>query len=235
MDSYLPGPSGLNLRNQDDTSSSSYRQSEVSIGLFGQRVHALASVAVAKAGGGSSTNGSSDTPKRPRKHVRRPETWKKMQQKLKRPKGKNMCHPPLVYLSQPERPDPSAVVCAESAMTLYRGRKERHPTAVQLFSQQGATRCILFGLISSQPVKRRRPRGESVKTWKGYPLLPCKFSHPSSGLPHLPEFATLHHLCFLSLSSLIYVPRDKRGKHGHHTRIADKSNSKSMNTFVVFQ
>ena len=66
MDSCLLGPSGLNARDQDDTSSSSYRQSEVSIGLSGQRVHTLASAAVAKAYGGNSTNGSSDTPKRPR-------------------------------------------------------------------------------------------------------------------------------------------------------------------------
>ena len=38
------------------------------------RVHELTSVAGAEAGGGSSTNGSSDTPSRPKKRVRRLET-----------------------------------------------------------------------------------------------------------------------------------------------------------------
>ena len=62
--------------------------------LFGQRVHALASVAVAKASGGSSTNGSSDTPKRPRKHVRRPcQKREKNAAKAKRAKGEEYVSP----------------------------------------------------------------------------------------------------------------------------------------------
>jgi hypothetical protein len=51
-------------------------------------------VAVAEAGGGSSTNGtSSDTPFRPKKRVRQPDTWKKTVAKVKRARGEEYVSP----------------------------------------------------------------------------------------------------------------------------------------------
>ena len=51
------------------------------------RAHRLASLAIRDAGNGSSSNGSSDTPSRPRKRPRRPETWARNVAKAKRAKG----------------------------------------------------------------------------------------------------------------------------------------------------
>ena len=52
----------------------------------GSRCHVATSLAIREAGNGS-TNGSSDTPARPKKRKRKPETWKKNVAKVKRVRG----------------------------------------------------------------------------------------------------------------------------------------------------
>ena len=95
----VPGPSGL----QADTSSSPSGE---------QDLHAVTSSALEAAGGGESTsNGSSDTPKRPRKRPRRPENWKKNVAKAKRAKGEAYVSPSTgkhVKLGQPANANASA-------------------------------------------------------------------------------------------------------------------------------
>lgn len=54
--------------------------------------HIVASRAIREAGNGS-TNGSSDTPSRPRRRKRRPEAWKKNQAKAKHARGEAYVSP----------------------------------------------------------------------------------------------------------------------------------------------
>ena len=62
-------------------------------GTSGLCIQANVVVTLRVAGNGDSTNGSSDTPHRPRKRIRHPESWKKNAAKAKRAKGEAYISP----------------------------------------------------------------------------------------------------------------------------------------------
>ena len=83
----------------------------------GLRCHVATSLAIREAGNGS-TNGSSDTPGRPKKRKRRPETWKKNVAKVKR-----IFHHQLGRKWKREKLVPHVVVSASVSISLQLKRK----------------------------------------------------------------------------------------------------------------
>ena len=147
----VPGPSGL----QADTSSSPSGE---------QDLHAVTSSALEAAGGGESTsNGSSDTPKRPRKRPRRPENWKKNVAKAKRAKGEAYVSP-STGKEVPARETGPACKCKRKCFYAF-SDAERHDLLSRFngLGNKEVQDAYLFGLISTKPIQRRRPRRSSGK------------------------------------------------------------------------
>ena len=143
----VPGPSGL----QADASSS---PSEVE----GHDLHTVTSSAIQEAGGESTTNGSSDTPKRPKKHPRRPEHWARNVAKAKRAKGEAYVSP-STGKEVPARETKPACKCRRKCYEAFRDAERGN--LLQQFNDLGKKEvqdAYLFGLISSRPIQRRRPR-----------------------------------------------------------------------------
>ena len=126
-----------------------------SSGIPPERVDDLVGEAVRAAGNGSSTNGSSETPARQRKRRRRPETVAK----TKRAKGEAYISPSTGKLvaSRSTGPPCRCKKCFELFST-----EEKEGIIVD-FNEIGEKQlqdAHLFGLIKSQEVSRRRPRGK---------------------------------------------------------------------------
>ena len=77
--------------------------------VFESQLHGTTSATVTETGGGSSTNGS-ETPIRPRKRTRNPESWKKNVAKAKRAKGEE-CVSPTTGKTIPARKAGPACKC----------------------------------------------------------------------------------------------------------------------------
>lgn len=121
------------------------------------------SVAVRLAGNGSSTNGStgSETPKLSRKRPRRPESWKKNVAKAKRAKGLE-CVSPSTGKTVSCRSTGASCTCKK--LCFQRFTTEEQSQILEAFNalaSQDLQDSHLFGLIASQPIKRRRPRKAS--------------------------------------------------------------------------
>lgn len=143
----VPGPSGLHA---EASSSSPEVQS--------QDLHAVTSSAIAAAGGGESTNGSSDTPRRPRKRPRRPENWRKNVAKAKRAKGEAYVSPTSGKLV-PARKTGPACKCKRKCYEFF-SDAERDDLLKRFYglANKEVQDAYLFGLISSKFIKRKRPR-----------------------------------------------------------------------------
>ena len=124
----------------------------------------LRAVAVAEAGGGTSTNGtSSDTQVRPRKRVRHPETWKRNMARAKRAKGEEYVSPSTGELV-PARETAPACKCKRKCYDAF--TEDERTSILQEFNglaNKELQDSYLFGLISTTAIKRRRPRGSSGK------------------------------------------------------------------------
>ena len=68
-------------------------RSEPRPGPSGLSIHATVAITIECAGNGRSSNGSSETPQRPRKRPRRPEAWKRTVAKAKRAQGEEYVSP----------------------------------------------------------------------------------------------------------------------------------------------
>ena len=80
--------------------------SEPRAGPSGLSIHASVALTIECTGNGHSTNGSSsDTPKRPRKRARRPDTWKREWPKRNGRGVRSTCLRPRGKLLRLERPD----------------------------------------------------------------------------------------------------------------------------------
>ena len=138
MDS-VPGPSGLCL-------------------------HASVSVTVSLAGNGSSSNGSSDTPKRPKKRPRNPESWKRNAAKAKRAKGEEHTSPSSEK-TIPARSTGPPCTCKKRCFELISDDEKRQlMEAFNGLANKDLQDAHLFGLIVSKKIKRRRPRGASARS-----------------------------------------------------------------------
>ena len=128
-------------------------------GPSGLCIEASVAITVRSAGNGSSTNGSSETPVRPRKRPRRPETWKRSVAKCKRAKGDEYTSPATgkTVLARATGPD---CLCKRRC---FRSISEKERASIFEAFYQLADKNLqdshLFGLIQSSPVKRQRPRG----------------------------------------------------------------------------
>jgi hypothetical protein len=138
MDS-VPGPSGLCL-------------------------HASVSVTVSLAGNGRSSNGSSDTPKRPKKRPRQPESWKRNVAKAKRAKGEEYTSP-STGKTIPARSTGPPCTCKKRCFELISDDEKRQLLeAFNGLTSKDLQDAHLFGLIVSNKIKRRRPRGASARS-----------------------------------------------------------------------
>lgn len=121
------------------------------------QVHELASEAVQAAGNGGS-NGSSDTPVRPRKRPRRPTTWKKAVAKVKRARGEAYVSPSSGKLV-PERSTGPSCRCRNKCFDLFsHEEKQAIIRDFNMTAEKQLQDAHLFGLIKSKEVVRRRPR-----------------------------------------------------------------------------
>ena len=153
----VPGPSGL----QGDASSS----------VEGHDLHTVTSSAIQEAGGESTSNGNSDTPKRPKKRPRRPEHWKKNVTKAKRAKGEAYISP-STGKEVPARETRPACKCQRKCYEAFSDAERGD--LLQRFNDLGNKEvqdAYLFGLISSRPIQRRRPRRSAGRARR---LLSCK-------------------------------------------------------------
>lgn len=140
--SEVPGPSGIN-------------------------VHANVCIAVSLAGNGHSTNGSSDTPSRlGRKRVRKPEQWKRKATQLKRVRGEEYVSPATGKTVRSARTGPPCKCRKKCFATFTEIERDSVVESFYSLATKNLQDAHLFGLITSQPVKRRRPRkqGDNIKS-----------------------------------------------------------------------
>ena len=133
-------------------------------GPSGLCLHASVSASVTLAGNGSSSNGSSDTPKRRKKRPRRSESWKHNQAKAKRVTGKEYTAPSSGKIIPAWSTGPPCT-CKKLCFELISNNKKRQ----LLEADNGLTNkdlqdVHLFGLIASNEIKRRRPRGALARS-----------------------------------------------------------------------
>ena len=117
-------------------------------------VHEAAARAVAGAGGRSSTNGSSDTPVRPKKRPRRPDRWKKNVAKLKRVRGEEYISPSSGRVVPPRKTG-EACKCKRRRCFEYFSDHEKKDILSQFnhLANKEIQDAYLFGLISSSALK----------------------------------------------------------------------------------
>ena len=130
------------------------------------RCHVATSAAIREAGNGSATNGSSDTPARPRKRLRKPETWKKNVAKVKRARGEAYVSPCSGREIEARKTGPPCQ-CKRHCFDQF--TVEERESIINDFYALGDKQlqdAHLFGLISSHEVKRKRPRRRSVSARK---------------------------------------------------------------------
>ena len=133
-------------------------------GPSGLCLHASVSVSVSLAGNGRSSNGSSDTPIRPKKRPRRPETWKRNQAKAKRAKGEEYTSP-STGKTNPARSTGPPCTCKKRCFELVSEDEKRSLLeAFNGLANKDLQDAHLFGLIVSRDIKRRRPRGASARS-----------------------------------------------------------------------
>ena len=134
--------------------------SEPRPGPSGLSIHATVVLSLECTGNGHSTNGSSsDTPKRPRKRARRPETWKREAAKVKRARGEEYVSPSTGRVVAARTTGPP---CTCRLNCFERFSQSEKLQVIQSFYTLGSKNLQdshLFGLIRSTPIKRRRPRG----------------------------------------------------------------------------
>lgn len=125
------------------------------------RAHQLASSAIREAGNGSSSNGS-DTPARPRKRPRRPETWARNVAKAKRAKGESYLSPTTGCAVAARHTGPPChckrLKCFEQFSDT---EKEALIREFNALGQKNLQDAYLFGLIKATEVKRRRIRKQN--------------------------------------------------------------------------
>ena len=132
-----PGPSGLSS---------------------GLSIHATVALTIECAGNGRSSNGSSDTPQRPRKRPRRPETWKRAAAKAKRARGEEYVSPSTGKTVAARTTGPP---CSCKQKCFDRFTLGERADVVQSFydlDDKDLQDSHLFGLIRPNAIKRRRPR-----------------------------------------------------------------------------
>ena len=129
-------------------------------GPSGLCIEPTVALTLRSAGNGESTNGSSDTPVRPRKRQRRPETWKRAVAKSKRAKGEEYTSPStgVTVLSRGTGPD---CRCRRRCFdSVSQSERAAILAAFYGLGSKDLQDAHLFGMIQSIPVKRRRPRGD---------------------------------------------------------------------------
>lgn len=138
---------------------------DVEAGPSGVSIHTRVAVTVRETGNGSSTNGTSgsETPKRSRKRQRRPETWKKNVAKAKRAKGEQYVSP-STGKTVAARTLGEPCKCKRDCFKLF-SVDERSSVLASFnkLANKELQDSHLFGLITSHPVKRRRPRQTTAK------------------------------------------------------------------------
>ena len=135
-------------------------------GPSGLCIEATVAITLRDAGNGHSTNGSSDTPARPRKRPRRPDTWRQAVAKTKRAKGEQYTSPSTgaVIPARVTGPD-----CKCRRKCFERVSETERATILGSFyglASKNLQDAHLFGLIQPNAVKRRRPRSRSTGTVK---------------------------------------------------------------------
>ena len=126
------------------------------------RAHGLASLAIRDAGNGSSSNGSNDTPARPRKRPRRPETWTRNVAKAKRAKGEVYVSPTTGSVVPARQTGPPCNCKSEMLREVLgcRGGSNKR-FQCPCMEKKNLQDAYLFGLIKATAVKRRRVRRQS--------------------------------------------------------------------------
>lgn len=135
------------------------------LGPSGLNVHTSVCVAVSLAGNGDSTNGSNGTPTKPgRKRMRRPQQWKRHVAKLKRTRGEEYVSPSTgktvssVCMGSPCK-------CRKKCFDLFTDTEQEGIfESFYSLATKNLQDSHLFGLITSKPVKRRRPRKQASAT-----------------------------------------------------------------------
>ena len=131
----------------------------------GLSIYATVAVTVQCTGNGHSSNGSSsDTPKRPRKISRRPETWQRAAAKAKRARGEEYVSPSTGKTVAARSTGP---LCSCKQKCFHRFTDREKASAVRSFyalENKELQDVHLFGLIHASSVQRRRPRTGGVKT-----------------------------------------------------------------------
>lgn len=157
----LVRPSGA-FREMDTAPSDS---SEPRTGPNGISIQATVALTIAYTGNGHSTNGSSsDTPRRPRKRVRKPDAWKRAVAKAKRARGEEYVSPSTGKTVLAKSTGPP---CNCKLKCFERFSQRERTDVLQSFyklEDKNLQDAHLFGLIHPCSVKRRRPRGGGVKT-----------------------------------------------------------------------
>ena len=130
-------------------------------GPSGLNVHASVCISLSATGNGHSTNCSSDTPPRPGR--KRPEQWKRNAAQLKRMRGEEYVSPstgksvPSAYTGVPCK-------CKKKCFNLFTDTERK--SIVYSLAMKNLQDAHLFGLITSNPIKRRRPRKQQASTTK---------------------------------------------------------------------
>ena len=122
-------------------------------------IEATVALTVQLTGNGESTSTSSDTPRRPRKRPRRPESWKKTVAKTKRAKGEEYVSPTTSKTVPARVTGPDCRCRRKCFQRIQEGERASILTAFYQLGNKNLQDAHLFGLIRSNPVKRRRPRG----------------------------------------------------------------------------
>ena len=125
-------------------------------------IEASVAVTLRTAGNGDSTNGSSDTPHRPRKRQRHPENWKRAVAKAKRAKGEAYVSPNTGKAVSGRTTGPDCRCRRKCFQRLTTEEKAQVLEAFNQLANKDLQDAHLFGLIQPLPVKRRRPRTAST-------------------------------------------------------------------------
>ena len=141
------------------------KSSEPRAGPSGLSIHASVALTIECTGNGHSTNGSSsDTPKRPRKRARRPDTWKREVAKAKRARGEEYVSPSTGKAVAARTTGPPCTCRLKCFERFSQREKQDMIQAFYKLEDKNLQDSHLFGLIRSRTVKRRRPRGGGVKS-----------------------------------------------------------------------
>ncbi|CAI8043115.1 hypothetical protein GBAR_LOCUS23922 [Geodia barretti] len=194
-------------------------------GPSGLCIEATVALTLRSAGNGESTNGSSDTPVRPRKRQRRPETWKRAVAKSKRAKGEEYTSPStgVTVLSRGTGPD---CRCRRRCFdSVSQSERAAILAAFYGLGSKDLQDAHLFGLIQSIPVKRRRPRGDGRTSRRATYTYVVRVAGRSETVCQK-AFASLYGVSVSRVrriaqatSTSICAPVDKRGKHPRRSRI----------------